>query len=376
MTYCPLPFSEIYSDNNGDYKLCCHAMKMNRNVNDYAPFEFWDSEFMEDIRHKMLSGEKIPECNVCWKMEEVGKQSWRHKSIGYKGHVVSEDKVSLKLRIGTNFCNLACYMCNIKNSSTKTKEHREIFGNDHEKKWLKQFGEVGKNIHYSKWNKTVDNIIDNIHRVSHIHLTGGEPLQLPKQWELLSKIPDHAAKDISLSFDTNLTKIEYKENNLYQLRDKFKSIRLGISCDHYGEKLSFIRYPIDVDEFEGNISELVANGFEMKLNLTLSILNIDDLLDIIDHYNKLGIEVDCHAVVYRPEILSIRNLPQQLKDEYSAKFKVLPTRTHEFIDAEMMANGKGLDEGYAYIDTLAEHRKIDWRMIWKDFNEKISHCIG
>lgn len=371
-TYCPLPFSEIYSDNNGDYKLCCHATKMSLSVNEYTPFEYWNSDVLNDLRDRMLAGEKIPQCDACWKMEKHGKHSWRHKAILYKGNVLDESKVSLKLRIGTNFCNLACYMCNIKNSSTKTKEHREIFGESHEEKWLEHFGEKGTNIHYSRWNKTVEDIINNIDKVQHIHLTGGEPLQLPKQWELLEKIPDSSAKDITISFDTNLTKIEYKENDLYKLRDKFKDIILGISCDHYGEKLSFIRYPINTLEFEGNLAELISAGFKMKLNLTLSILNVDDLLQIYKHYNDLGIEVDCHAVVQRPVILSVRNLPQKMKDEYLEEFKVLPSKTYEFIKAELNTPGKNLNAGIAYIDTLAKHRKVEWRKTWSDFYGKIS----
>ena len=43
------------------------------------------------------------------------------------------------------------------------------------------------------------------------------------------------------------------------LGDKFEEINLGVSCDHYGEKLKWIRYPIDVEEFESNISEALES---------------------------------------------------------------------------------------------------------------------
>ena len=53
-------------------------------------------------------------------------------------------------------------------------------------------------------------IIENIDKVSVMHITGGEPLQLPKHWEMLNRIPDEYAKQIELHYDTNFTKLQYK----------------------------------------------------------------------------------------------------------------------------------------------------------------------
>ena len=74
-TYCPLIFNEIYADSSGEYRLCCHArsteLSKKYKSQTHKPFEYFMSPEMEDIRDKVLSGEKIEACNVCYKQEEI-----------------------------------------------------------------------------------------------------------------------------------------------------------------------------------------------------------------------------------------------------------------------------------------------------------------
>ena len=55
-SYCVMPFNEIYADNAGRYKLCCHAKTIDWKYNtmNTTPFEFFFSPEMEKIRNKML----------------------------------------------------------------------------------------------------------------------------------------------------------------------------------------------------------------------------------------------------------------------------------------------------------------------------------
>ena len=60
-----------------------------------------------------------------------------------------------------------------------------------------------------------------------MNITCGEPLLLPKHWELLDKIPDDHAKHITLSNDTNLSELRYKDKSIFDYVDKFKDLKLG-----------------------------------------------------------------------------------------------------------------------------------------------------
>jgi organic radical activating enzyme len=368
-TYCPFPFKEIYSDNDGRYRVCCHGLEQ-ASMNDMLPFEWFNGEQLNNVRRQMLAGEKPKECFRCWRLEENDGHSWRHEALqNFKNS--PERGVGLKLRIGTNFCNLACYMCNPKNSTTRASELLEIYGDEKDEIYNQQFLSPYVSTKNKRWNQILDDILNNIDEVHTIHLTGGEPLQLPQQWKLLNAIPDEAAKNIKIKMDTNLTELSWKDNHLFDLYNKFKKVWLGISCDHYGDKLRFIRYPIDVEKFEKHLKEVRDRNLDHCINITASILNIDDLPVIVKYYENMGMKTRIHAVVQKG-IHSICNLPQTLKDEYIDEYWKY---RWDLVVSELECSGN-LEElvmGLQNVDELAIHRSVQWRKLFRPLLEKLHH---
>ena len=81
-SYCSMPFAEIYNDSAGRYRLCCHAKEYSPikkyNTNNTTPFEYFKSPEMEELRNKMLSGEQVDACRVCYKLEKNTGKSYRN----------------------------------------------------------------------------------------------------------------------------------------------------------------------------------------------------------------------------------------------------------------------------------------------------------
>lgn len=371
-TYCPLPFKEIYVSNAGEYKLCCHAWKIKGTHSapeDVPPFEHFFSEAMEEIRDKLMQGEKLIDCNKCYEMEKYGKDSYRLKAIKQHGLLDTVRDVSLKLRINGSSCNLACYMCHPYNSSTRRKELREIWGDDFDVMFSDhnkvKFTSNDKSMKRSIWNDTIANINDHIHLVKEIHMTGGEPLQLPRHWEWIDKIPDEDAKNIDLTYDSNITQLSYKNHHVLDLKKKFKTVHFGISCDHFGEKLEYIRYPIDHKQFEENLKVIIEN-FPYCINGTVGLLNIDELDEIQEYYKNLGANMNFNNIVSSPRALSIRNLPDDLKEKYRQKYP-----QHTLVIAELNKpkhTEKWYEHMSEYMDKLYAHRKLDWRKMFNAEN--------
>ena len=84
--YCSMPFAEIYNDSAGRYRLCCHAKEYSPikkyNTNNTTPFEYFKSPEMEELRNKMLSGEQVDACRVCYKLEKNTGKSYRNGILG------------------------------------------------------------------------------------------------------------------------------------------------------------------------------------------------------------------------------------------------------------------------------------------------------
>ena len=323
-----------------------------------TPFEYFLSDEMEDIRQDMYEGNPIEGCEVCYELEERGHESWRQWKYNTMYPIIyNVEKVALKLRIFGSFCNLGCYMCYPYNSSTR-RLHMKNLGMDF------SADSVVKNLSSGKYEEVVDDIIENIDLVDYMNITGGEPLQLPRLYEFLDRIPDENAKRITLSFDTNLTELEFKGRSVFEIIDKFKKVMLGVSCDHYGDRLGWIRYPIDVNQFEANLERVKDNV--SNINVTVSLLNIDSLDDIIEYYK--GFNVTVYGIVCTPEMLSIRNLPPRLKDYYLLKYS-----DHDMIVQELKKPALigSLEEGLHYCRELNKGRDMDFDELFKDLLKEI-----
>ena len=368
-SYCPLPFTEIYVDNAGKYKLCCHAWQTKDSFavpDEVLPFDYFFSEEMEELRNKLMQGEKLRDCRKCYELEEAGKISYRHKAIKKHGLVDDIRDVTLKLRINGSSCNLACYMCHPYNSSTRRKELKEIWGNDFDIMFSDvnkvKFNSNAKSMKRNVWNSTISNINKHIHLVKEIHMTGGEPLQLPRHWEWIDSIPMEHKKNIKLSYDSNITQLRYKNHHVLDLKEQFKEVHFGISCDHFKEKLEYIRYPIDYKQFEENLKIIIEN-FSHTINVTVGLLNIDELDEIRLYYKELGANPKLNFnIVSTPRALSIRNLPEEVKEKYRKKYP-----EYKFVIAELN-RPKHTEDWYEhmseYMDKLYEHRGLDWRKVF------------
>lgn len=375
-SYCPLLFNEIYSSNDGDYNLCCHAVKGDISAKfktkEITPFKFFFSNEMNEIREKMLNGETIPLCIRCYGHEESVGYSFRTKLITDKlKEAEAQDvvdplptevgKIALKLRMYGNYCNLSCVMCNPYNSSTKANELKnsglgDVF-------WASAVKHGGNT--YKQWEETKKDVLDHIHLIDRFYLTGGEPLLLPKHWELLMEIPNDISKNINLHYDTNFTSLNYKNYSVYDLIDKFKRVTFSVSCDHYKDKLGFIRYPIDVESFENNLMEAYKNV--SQLSSTVNILNVNDIMEIKKYYSEnFNITVYTPSYVLYPRMLNVRHLPDIVKENLIEKYKNqddCPFVTELYKDRSEYIFQKGL----SYIKRLAEFRKMNVSKLWPEY---------
>jgi len=202
-----------------------------------------------------------------------------------------------------------------------------------------------------RFEETVKDILENIEIVEAMNITGGEPLQLDRMWQLMDRIPEKHAKNITLNYDTNLTKLEYKKWNVWQLIDKFKDVHFGVSCDHFGDKLAWIRYPIDVYEFEQNLQKVKDNI--SNINVTVSMLNIHDLYEIQNYYKEFN--TTFYGIVQSPKMLSIRNLLD--KNYLIEKYK----------NFEPMVIQE-LEKGIEYCHALNSRRNINFIDLFPEFH--------
>ena len=354
-SYCIKLFSEIFSDSASKYRFCCHANENDTtkkyNPLNTTPFDYFLSPEMEQIRNDVLSGKRVQGCEECYVKEDAGHESFREQYNQGKDLPTNVESynVDLKMHIFGTFCNLGCYMCIPFDSSTRRAELQ--------KSGLKDFWydmdsadytlEGPRNLGTKRYEEIEANLIANIDYIRILRFYGGEPIQMPRVWSLLSKIPKDKARNIEVLISTNLTQTEFKGYSIEWIKERFKKLTLTVSVDHYGRKLHWIRYPINVFEFEKNLA--LYKKDVNYLNIAISILNVYDLKDIERHYN-MPME---WGIVVNPYTLSIRHIPDKERVKY------IPTKEMEeelFKEADNDMYVKGME----YVKRLEAHRGLKY----------------
>ena len=133
-TFCYFPFSQLALKNwwkdQGitSAAQCCNAMRpennndplnLNNQLYESRPTatEIFNSDIMNELRQSMIDGERHTACDVCWKTEDTGSDSYRMYSNPPYSYNTDEvfDYNEPKLQVvdfgfGEN-CNLRCRMC-------------------------------------------------------------------------------------------------------------------------------------------------------------------------------------------------------------------------------------------------------------------------
>ena len=275
-SFCVHPWTNLVVNSPGTYKFCCIATTGaqsqitddNSNImhaSKDTPDKAWNAKSMRTVRKAMLDGEKLDVCGVCWKQEEMGKESYRERHnkewIKRLGQPEVERRVAyslandyavdtppdyLDLRLG-NLCNLKCRMCNIFNSSQIEKEHIKLRQNNmYADMWTRQWDKTDINgapydmnwVNYEKFWENLNKYVPDLQKV---YFTGGEPTLLETPYKFMDEMISQGIQDkVDIMFNTNCTNVQPKW--LDQI-SQFKKVQINGSIDGIGAMNDYIRAP-------------------------------------------------------------------------------------------------------------------------------------
>jgi MoaA/NifB/PqqE/SkfB family radical SAM enzyme len=303
MTFCPLAWNNLSVIPEG-FAPCCWFMyhwKMPDQKNDLL-----HSKEFQEIRNKMLAGEKVEQCRQCYKNEELGIQSKRQIAIEKYGTSVPEIKLKGIDICFDNICNLKCRGCNSRNSHLWKKDEELIYGRS-----LTQ-------------TKLIENNIDiNVSDIEDIEISGGEPFLSNKFFAFFDKIRNNL-QNKNLSIVTNGTIL--LSDDIIQDFKKCKHFKLSISIDGLKETHNYFR--------SGNVYDTVIQNLEIYYNefkdlsntkveviTTVNVYNVHELNDIKKELSKFNI-IWTIKPLEEPATLSIKNLPKEYKDKIQSFVKI------------------------------------------------------
>ncbi len=327
-TFCLLPFIHMATKTDGDIKLCCRSWPIG-NILDTSLEKLWNSDVYREVRRQMLNGERADQCHACWRHEEIGVRSMRQRynktrTERYMPQVLKvHDDYTMPFEIPileskmSNFCNLKCRMCHPLDSTSwakdwETIEHLMENTNGSTFRKVREFG-LTRKPHISGWEKNEQFWVE-FERLApgfdRIEFAGGEPLIDPIHYRILNILKKYGS-NIELKYSTNLTKLNYKKDNILELWNHFRSVEIMISMDGVDDVYNYIRQLSDYNIIKNNILQVIDHPRVIKVAgaCTFQIYNIFSMAEIFDRFTEeLNIDIHTHRVNY-PTFLDMRVIP-------------------------------------------------------------------
>lgn len=307
-------------------------------------FDFHNTPSKLDDRNNMLNG-KWPDigCDYCKNIEAAGGQSDRITNLDFPGiHAPLElDQTPTAIHVTPrilevyfdNTCNLKCLYCGPHFSSLWDAENIKFGGNAFVK---------DQNLEHNK-KKLFEWLKINGHNLSVFNILGGEPLYQEELEQCLTLFEQYPAPELKLQIFTNLniklSRLQKIIHRIKQLIDNncIREFEITASLDCWGPQQEYVRYPLDLQEWEKNFEYLLSNSW---INLIVSstvtpltVKTLPDLLIKIAQWNKVRTVYHYQNSVNNPGYMFIDIFGDIFKDDFDRIIKLKPTTTPEEISS-------------------------------------------
>ena len=272
---CPRLNHFVRFNPNGTVSRCGHmvdAPKFN------TLEEMDESLWLRDIKLSMHKGLWPKWCERCKQTEQLNQTSIRLNAIIFDQLQKQEDYLSVG-GVLDNVCNSACLTCD-ENYSTligglKSKTYPIV---DNSSKF---------------WKLPMDRIV-------HLDINGGEPSHSKNYKHILANLPPSIK---SVRLNTNCSTVL---EELIPLAERGTQITVTVSLDGIGAVHDFVRWPIKWEKFYKNLLAYKAMPIQLNLWTTVSVLNVDDLPNIIEFAKEHNID-HSYAYLKSPAELAVKN---------------------------------------------------------------------
>lgn len=349
-TLCLAPWTHTYLSPQTERRMCCASREPAQNFEQYIDTDagtgkyipitleqHWNSDHMKSVRKRMMSGEVLPECEVCndkllntsvyrdyfWHLFKH-KYEYIWDTTDSEGCTTMQP-VSWDYRF-SNLCNFKCRTCGDMLSSSWESEQRQnnmINWSNPKNSWMipevkKQIEQFQESQIEAEFSKAVEE-----HRVEEVYWVGGEPLMYEQHWRYMQRIIDLGdGKNVYARYNTNLSRTSYKGINLYTgILSNLRDWQICASLDGTGKIGEYIRTGLDYNKWRNNFAEGVkiqTNRRQMRIDFTLTLPGLFEVKNIQKLGKEFGVDILAKVIFsFSPDIImSPLALPRDLLDPW------------------------------------------------------------
>lgn len=311
------------------------------------------------MRKYMQEGNRPQECEYCWKIEDLGRDSISDRvyktAVFDEEHIIATSKASWEdntmlrtLEISFDrTCNFSCSYCNPSFSTTWVKDikkfgpYRNINGDarshfinqaDHAKPIPDEENPYTQA--FWRWWEMEDGLADNLEE---IRITGGEPLMAAGVWRLFEWFRDNQdrvknrsdGKVMRYAINSNLVPKDDLMDRLIELSNYVPHLEVYTSNESFGKHAEYIRDGLVWDKWLHNLTRLHTEGNIKKTHMMMTINSLclasitefmDEMLEFKQKHDTVYPTMSLNILRF-PSFQSCAMLPMEIRQKYSEKLQ-------------------------------------------------------
>ena len=349
-TMCLAPWVHTYLSPQTERRMCCASREPAQNFEQYIDTsagtgkyipvtleQHWNSDHMRSVRRRMMSGETLPECEVCNDRllnVSVYRDYFGHLFQGRLDEIwdTTDPDGSTRMRPVSwdyrfsNLCNFKCRTCGDMLSSSwesEQKQNNMVDWVNPKNNWMRndiraQITDFQENQIEAEFSEAVEQ-----HRVEEIYWVGGEPLMYEQHWRYMQRIIELGdGGKLYARYNTNLSRTAYRGVDLYRnILQNIRDWQICASLDGTGHTGEYIRTGLHYESFLDNFRQglkIATNPRQMRLDFTLTLPGMTEVDAMNSLAQELGVEMLSKVIFsFTPDIiLSPLALPRHLLDPW------------------------------------------------------------
>ena len=350
-SFCSVPWLQIHTEPDGEITPCCYfnpeQEKENSlgNWNNSTLIDVFHNDKWNTLRKDFLDEKKPIPCKKCWVEEDSGIVSMRERFneryarfsdalnqtyankfediIKYgndNGSVDDDLKISTVDLIFNNLCNLKCRSCGTRCSTSWIPDEIKL-GRQHFTANAKLLINDSENVHTD-----LEELVNIIDTYTEVHFSGGEVMLQQDHYDFLKLLISKGKTNVKIRYNTNLTTYKLKNDNAFELLQKFDNVFIVGSIDAMGAEGEYIRKGFDWNmslDWIKTAKEYLPNK-DFGITAVYSLLNCYQAIELHRYmcennlFDKFGFYLN---TLHNPPYLRTNILPQEVKDDVTKKIK-------------------------------------------------------
>ena len=293
--FCMLPWMHLHAFPDGRAYPCCFGLDQYPvgDLNKSSMEEVFNGKDMQEMRLNMLTNKPSRQCGKCYDQEKSGFFSLRLSSNKHFGHNIgmidntqADGTADFVIKYWdirfSNLCNFACRSCGTWFSSNWYEDHKKLTGKPPEHAKIMKVGRTADDI----WNQ----MLTQFDHVEQFYFAGGEPLIMEEHYKILKELDRRKMYHVRLIYNTNFSKLTFKDMDVLELWNKFNSVSVGASLDAMGPRAEVMRKGTVWSDIETNRRRMqqVCPQVDFYISATVGLINALHVVDFHRTWSAQG----------------------------------------------------------------------------------------